>query len=224
MPTSIRRSSGRGEVAAGSPNGRPPHLSIAQGWRWRCEPGRPSAPEPMVRDVNRAVGLVLLASAFAPVVAVLAVVQSDSLGAWTAVIVALCLASVLFLLVVLRTTSRVQNKTLPREQVRRSDESVLAFTSAYLLPVAITVFAADNTLGLAGSSVIVLLLGVIYARGELYHLNPTLALLGFRLYEITDTSGVSTMVLSRAKHLKQKGDLDVQLLADYVAIQLRGKS
>ena len=38
---------------------------------------------------------------------------------------------------------------------------------------------------IVATSALVAILALIYVRAGLYHLNPTLAVLGFRLYEVT---------------------------------------
>ncbi|MFV0532224.1 MAG: hypothetical protein ACK5MR_01050, partial [Cumulibacter sp.] len=68
-----------------------------------------------------------------------------------------------------------------------------------------------------------LLLLIIYVRAGLYHLNPMLAVMGFRLYEVTATSGAVTMVLSKSRHFPQQGIVECRYLGDDVAIQLKGR-
>jgi hypothetical protein len=173
--------------------------------------------------MTRVVGIGLLASAFAPLVAVLALLKLDDLG-WVAwLILGLCLASLMLMVVVLRSLSKVQARSVETASVRHADERVLGFTSSYVVPVVVALFAGAGWPNIAATLALVLMLALIYVRGGLYHLNPTLAVLGFRLYEVTSTHGGVTMLLSRTRHFPQQGQIECRYLGDDVAIQLKGR-
>ncbi len=173
--------------------------------------------------MKRAVGVGLLASAFAPLVALLAVLKLDDFGWVTWLILAVCLAAVLLLFVVLRSLSGIQVRTVETTSVKRADERVLAFTSSYVVPVVVALFGGAKGPALAATCALVVLLAVIYVRAGLYHLNPTLAVLGFRLYEVTADNGAVTMLLAKRNHIPQRGQLECHYLGDDLAIQLEGK-
>lgn len=168
------------------------------------------------------VGAGLLASAFAPLVALIAVLKLPTLGLVSWAILAGCLLSLALLWLVLRSVARLQPRNVESVQVKRADESVLGFTSSYIVPVVVALFS-DDIASLVATIALVLLLVVIYVRAGLYHLNPTLAVVGFRLYEVTASSGAATMVLSRSRHLPQQGVVECRYLGDDVAIQLKGR-
>lgn len=88
----------------------------------------------------------------------------------------------------------------------------------------ITLLGESTAPTIAATSALVALLAVIYVRAGLYHLNPTLAVLGFRLYEVTAVNGVVTMLLTRSSHIAQHRPLECRYLGDDVAIQLRWRS
>lgn len=64
---------------------------------------------------------------------------------------------------------------------------------------------------------------MIYVRGQMFHLNPTLAVAGYRLYEVTETNETVTMLLTRRTYLAQTQMIACRFIGDYVAIQT-GKS
>lgn len=167
-----------------------------------------------------AVGAGLLASAFAPLVALVALVRIHELGYVGWVILGVCVLAVLLLLLVLRSVRRVQDRTIQTKTVRQVDERVLAFTSSYVVPVVVAAFVRDNIASLAASGGLVLLIAVIYVRAGLYHLNPTLAIFGYRLYEVTESNERVTMLLTKAKHIPQTGKLACHYLDDSVAFQM----
>lgn len=168
------------------------------------------------------VGTGLLVSAFAPLLALIAILKLSTLGWVSWAILAGCVLSLALLWLVLRSVARIQARPVESAEVRRADESVLAFTSSYVVPVVVALFS-DDTASLVATIALVLLLVIIYVRAGLYHLNPTLAVIGFRLYEVTAINGAATMVLSRSRHLPQQGVVDCRYLGDDVAIQLKGR-
>jgi hypothetical protein len=174
------------------------------------------------RVMKGIVGAGLLVSAFAPLLALIAILKVPTLGWVSWAILAGCLLSLVLLWLVLRSAARLQARPVELAEVRRADESVLGFTSSYVVPVVVTLFS-DDIASLVATIALVLLLVVIYVRAGLYHLNPTLAVMGFRLYEVTATSGAATMVLSRSRHLPQQGVIECRYLGDDVAIQLKGR-
>ena len=175
-----------------------------------------------VGHVKRVVGAGLLASAFAPLVALLAVLKLDEFGWVSWALLGACSAAVLLLAVVLRSLSKIQPRSIETTSVRRADERVLAFTASNVVPVVVALFGGAKGPAIAATWALVALLVVIYVRAGLYHLNPTLAVLGFRLYEVTATNGAVTMLLARRTHLPQRGLIECRYLADDVAIQPKG--
>lgn len=167
-------------------------------------------------------GLGLLASAFAPIVAVLAVLRVPALGWATWIVVGVCIVFVGLLAAVFLQVRRLQSHLVEVTLIRRADERVLGFASAYVVPAVIVLFGEESWVTGAATVALVLLLMVIYVRGELYHLNPTLTVIGFRLYEITEANGQVTMLLSRQKQIAFPGNLQYRKLSAEVAIQLKG--
>jgi hypothetical protein len=168
------------------------------------------------------VGGGLLASAFAPLLALIAILKLSTLGWVSWAILAGCLLSLVLLWLVLRSVAQLQPRPVESVEVRRADESVLGFTSSYIVPVVVALFS-DDIASLVATIALVLLLVVIYVRAGLYHLNPTLAVVGFRLYQVTASGGTVSMVLSRSRHIPQRGVVECRYLSDDVAIQLKGR-
>lgn len=174
------------------------------------------------RVMKAIVGAGLLASAFAPLLALIAILKLQMLGWASWAIIAGCLVSLMLLWLVLRRVARIQPRPLESVEVRRADESVVGFTSSYIVPVVVALFSEDIA-SLVATIALVLLLVIVYVRAGLYHLNPTLAVAGFRLYQVVAAGGAVTMVLSRSRHLPQQGVVDCRYLGDDVAIQLKGR-
>ena len=168
-------------------------------------------------------GAGLLASAFAPLVGLLAVLRLDDLGWVGWVLLAASVLSVLLLAAVLRSLAGIQPRRVACVSVRRADERVLAFTSSYVVPVVVALFGGAGPAATVATAGLVGLLALIYVRAGLYHLNPTLAVAGFRLYELTAQNGTVTMLLTRSRHIAQHAELECRYLDQDVAIQLGGE-
>lgn len=129
--------------------------------------------------------------------------------------------SLLLLRLAIWGVSEIQPRPLEATQVRKADESVLSFTSSYVVPVVVALFGNDVA-SLFATLALVALLIVIYVRAGLYHLNPALAIAGFRTYEITGSDGAVTMLLSKSARFEQQGCISCHYLGDDVAFDLRG--
>lgn len=179
---------------------------------------------PYSQGMTGFVGFGLLASAFAPLVATLAVLRIDALGWVGWVILVACFAALLLLGFVLRRLANVQARPLESSAIRRADERVLGFASGYVVPVVITLFGGPKVSTAVATIALVVFMAVIYVRGGLYHLNPTLAVLGFRLYEVTASNGSVTMLLTKTKWLSQRDNLQARYLGPDIAFQMEGRS
>lgn len=169
-------------------------------------------------------GIGLLASAYAPLVAVLTLMRLGQLGWIEWAILGACVLAVAFLSLVLRSVYRVQERSIVTVSVRHADERVVAFTSSYIVPIVVAGFAPSQTPALVATLVLLALMITIYVRAGLYHLNPTLAAIGFRLYEVTTETGTVVMLLARTGHIPQRGEVRVHYLSENVAIQRRGRT
>ncbi len=175
------------------------------------------------QSVTKVPGIWLLASAFAPLVALLAVLKLPELGWIGWAILGLCVLAELLLYLSLRSLGRIQTDPITTTSVKRADERVLAFASSYIVPVVIALFGGSDTTKVVGTVALVVFLALIYVRAGLYHLNPTLAVFGFRLYEATAENGSVTMLLSRTNRISQRGQIECHYLGPDVAIQLKGR-
>lgn len=156
-------------------------------------------------------------------VALLAILKLSVLGWVGWVVIGACFASLVLLGLVFRSLEKVQPRPVEAVEVSHEDERVLTFTSSYVVPVGVALFSGGDVASLVATVALVLLLITIYVRAGLYHLNPTLAVLGFRLYRVKAASGAVTMLLSRAQHVPQRDVVECRYLGDNVAIQLKGR-
>lgn len=164
-------------------------------------------------------GFGLFASAFSPVLVALALVTTpfDSVLPDLLLVIA-CAAPALVVGVTLRAARRLQDNRVRYVKVSRVDRDVLAFMASFVLPIATAFFAVDAARW-AATGVLLALLIVVYVRGQLYHLNPVLSVLGFRLYEVESDAGTVVTVLSRRRSLPE-GSVLARRFSDELYIDL----
>ena len=97
--------------------------------------------------------------------------------------------------------------------IENVNNDILAFMGAYILPL--VGFCSDAQ----WRNLVVLLLlfivnGIIYARADIYYTNPTLLLLGYRVYKIKGKWGGKVIERIVISH----GELQVDDLIHYIAI------
>lgn len=167
------------------------------------------------------IGVGLLASAFSPLLVALAlIVQPLPEPGWNIALAVLCALPVGLLFGVLAAA-----RTLPPERIELSsavprDVDTLNLVASYLVPVAVAVFAR-GTLELVAMVVLLTLLIVVYVGAELFYLNPLLACLGFRLYQVVDeATGATVAVLTRRRGLGAGGEVNGQLIGPSTYIEL----
>lgn len=104
--------------------------------------------------------------------------------------------------------------------VRSTDDEVLAFLLAYLLPL-----IAHQTIELSGKHwttvyVFVLIFITVY-QSNAYHFNPLLGILfRYHFYEIESTNGISSLLITR-KTIRQPDQItDVVHVSDYMFLDI----
>lgn len=122
--------------------------------------------------------------------------------------------------VVIRSLRIVQPTAVVSVQTRSRDAEVLAFMATYLLPLLPALM--DNTVGgIVTACVTLLFVGIVYIRSDLYYLNPTLTLWGYRLFEITcDDGHVERMLTRHIDVVRQRGSVRARRLAEGVLMQV----
>lgn len=97
-------------------------------------------------------------------------------------------------------------------QVRDGD--ALAYVATYIVP-----FAAMNGANTRDRWAIVLfvvLVAILYVRSQLFYVNPLLALVGYRLFQVVTKHDASVVLISRQHFIRSHTTIAVRRLNDYV--------
>lgn len=99
-------------------------------------------------------------------------------------------------------------------------------TSGYILYIATYVipFVADNFLEPYRIYMLIVMMatiGALYIRGNLFHINPTLNMFGYRLYKVQDVHDNKLLILSRRDELDDS--IEGNILSNTIFIDTKKK-
>ena len=98
--------------------------------------------------------------------------------------------------------------------MRHRDADAIAYVASYLVPFA--ALSADSWRERAALLIFLGLLAVLYVQAHLFYVNPVLAIVGFRLFELETDTGRVMLLISRRPYLQAGVLVDVHTLSDYV--------
>jgi hypothetical protein len=170
---------------------------------------------------NKIAKVLLVATAFSPVLLTLAFLEYLKGSNWLSVSSYMGVAVLLVMIckLLLRAANQ-QLELLPFRvhSIKTADNEILAFVIAYLLP-----FAGIS--GAVQTEVLLFILGLIFSiiwTTHAYHCNPILGLLGYHFYEIV-TDGNITFILVTRRTLRQCKEIrNVVQLTDYIVLDYKG--
>lgn len=159
--------------------------------------------------------LILFLSSYAPLFGVFALLQSFGSGWPTPVCVAIAIASPVMLgglLAYVRGVVGKQDLTVTTATSRDGD--ALAYVATYLVPFAAVSATTPREQG--ALALFLVLIAVIYVRAGLFYVNPLLAIVGYRLFQIGTPKGASVVLIARRSYLPSGVVLKARRLSDYV--------
>ncbi len=162
--------------------------------------------------------LALFLSSYAPLFAVFALLDSFGKGWPTAICISLAALGLVLLAGVLVAAKRMAPQSLHVEDVQVRDGDALAYIATYLVPFA--AMATATTRERVALLVFVALIALLYVRSELFYTNPFLAILGYKLYQISTPKGTSAVLLSRRRFLGAETQLSARRLSNYVYLEV----
>jgi hypothetical protein len=156
----------------------------------------------------------LFLSSYAPLFAVFALLDSFGSGWPTTICIGLAILGPVLAIVVFLAARRLAPQALRVESAQARDGDALAYIATYLVPfAAITATTTRERLALV---LFILLIAVLYVRSALFYVNPLLALVGYRLFQVSTPGRASIVLLSRRLFVPSDITLDTRRLSDYV--------
>lgn len=165
---------------------------------------------------------IMLAAAYAPLLVLLAVL--DSFGTqWVrwglgAVAVAAVIATVSFLLVAVPHRNAIPEEVY---SAKPREGEALKFLASYVVPFFVTTTATAPTRW--GLGVYLVLIALLYLHDELYFANPVVAMLRYRVFELTRIDRVFLLVLTRERQLVPGQVVRLAQIGSYVYVHELGE-
>ena len=151
--------------------------------------------------LNTFAKFLLVSTSLSPVLGAVAVNQFARDETWTvwgpwlavaAFLVFLCWALLSY------ASKNAQKHLFTISEFERSDQEVLAFLLAYLLPFVSSENMAFTGEWLTGAYILGIIFLVITHAGA-FHFNPVMGLLGYHFYAVKNSDGVSHLLISKAE-------------------------
>ena len=122
-------------------------------------------------------------------------------------------------LIVFWRKARGQKRTnLPLAHTRVRDNDALTYFATYLVPfVAVQAHSTRDRLALL---LFLATIGVLYVRSALFYVNPLLALVGYRSFEVETEKGRPLVLLTRRSFMRQAEQVAAAQVSDYVFVEL----
>jgi hypothetical protein len=170
--------------------------------------------------LSRLTKALLVLTAFAPVLITYAFVlwRKGQIWPWgvTWIVVSGALTTIC-LLVLVEARRSLQKIACNIEEIRTADKEIVAFVLTYLAPLAS--IGQDSLDPWIVAFVAAFFLAVVWTS-HAYHFNPLLSLIGFHFYEITDSSRVSYVLITRRNLRQAKHTATVVQLSEYILLEL----
>ncbi len=122
----------------------------------------------------------------------------DTFGKGWPTIICLVLAGLglVLLPVILITTRKLDAQKVDVVTAQIRDGDILAYIATYIVPFAAMAGTTARERGAIG--LFFLLIGLLYVRSELFYINPFLALVGYRLFQIVTPANATVVLLHAA--------------------------
>jgi hypothetical protein len=162
--------------------------------------------------------VVMLASAYAPLLILLALLNSFGLPWLRWALLALAVLGIAGTVLFLTVAIPRRNATVEQVYAARPREGeALKFFASYVVPFFVTATAAPAARW--ALLIYLILISVLYLQGDMYFSNPLLAALGYRIFELTRLDRGFLLVISRAWHLAPGENVELVPLGGYIYLQ-----
>lgn len=163
----------------------------------------------------------MLSAAYAPLLLLLAVLDSFRIGWLRWLFLGMAVAGLLGTILFLTVAIPQRNAVMERIYTAKPREGeALKFFASYVVPFLVTATAAAPARW--GLLVYLVLIALLYVQGDMYFSNPLLAALGYRIFELGRADRGFLVVISRAWHLAPDEAVALVPLGGYVYVHQNG--
>jgi hypothetical protein len=164
------------------------------------------------------VRVLMLSAAYAPLIVLLAVLDSFRVQWLRWAFVGMALLGIAGTVVFLLVAVPRRNPTLERVHSAKPREGeALKFFASYVVPFFVTATApAPARWGLL---IYLAMIALLYVQGDMYFSNPLLAALGYRIFELSRADQGFLLVISRSWHIAPGEVLSLVPLGGYIYVE-----
>lgn len=156
--------------------------------------------------------ILLFISSYFPLLMIFTLQNWKAHGIWSLIPACIGVVSLIglaaFIYFVGTTSPRIQQVV----QVHNKDAEVMAYIISYVFPFLGLNF--DDPMNVISLVIFFAIIGIIYINSNMIHINPTLNILGYHIYEIETSSGSTQTVISRKGRLIRGEKLNVVVIGD----------
>lgn len=162
--------------------------------------------------------ITLFGSSFAPLFAIFALLNTFGRGIPSIVCLVVAVVSLVGLAVFMGLARALAPIDVTVGPVRKRDQDAIGYVVTYLLPF--VAIGATTWKVRVAVIVFVVIVGALYVRAHLFYVNPVLALVGFRLFEVEIDGAPSAILITRRHHLATGSALRVRTLTHSVLLEV----
>jgi hypothetical protein len=166
---------------------------------------------------NALTRVVLFCSSYAPLFLILAI-RSWVDNRWLAAsLAAIAAVSVLVLRLFVRKARTLTGQKVAITSVISRDGDAMSYIVTYLLPFLTVDFTKPSDVVSLG--IVFGVIGLLYVNSNLIHTNPLLNLVRYHIFEVQDSDGKTTALITRRSYIRNGAELDIVSLGDYVSME-----
>jgi hypothetical protein len=156
----------------------------------------------------------LFLSSYAPLFGVFALLDTFGKGVPSGVCIVLALLGLALPGALFAAVRKLEPQPLQVATAQIRDGDALAYIATYIVPFA--AMAATTARERWAISLFVLLIAVLYVRSGLFYVNPLLALVGYRLFQVATPGGASVVLITRRSFVHSGTPIAARRLGQYV--------
>jgi hypothetical protein len=125
--------------------------------------------------------------------------------------------SVLGLLLFIRQGLSIAATTIEIKSASNRDAEAMAYVVTYFIPF-LGVTCSDMS-SIVSIFLVYVVICVIYVTANLIHVNPVLNLMGYHLFEIEDTNGKPSTLITRRDYVAPHDKIPAAMLSNYILLE-----
>lgn len=160
--------------------------------------------------------LILFLSSYVPLFIFMTILNTFGTVSGEIATAILSIGSLIILLYILRHTKRLAPQELKIRTTKSRDGDVITYIVTYILPFTLT--NPQNGREKITLILLIALISFLYIKSQLFYINPILALIGYRLFQITTERSTSILITQKG-FIATPAILNVYRLSNFIYLE-----